>query len=229
MYFFSTTNLKTETKFNIKMLSVLNMVVSSSVVFFILFYSLKLFKNVRNNIMQTNRAQEILIVFNMLKEDIYRSFHLVSEDGRIIMKGFLMSLSDEENDKDWGIITECSEGVSIVYNLTPRRFLWIWDGLKNMSLYIVQSRRKISSKIYEVTLNSCPPVGSLCFSNLYEVHWYSENKKIYREVMRNEGERVARSKFFVSRGEILTSEGKLTIRNEGFEISFELFSPSSLE
>ncbi|MCS7212952.1 MAG: hypothetical protein NZ927_01815 [Candidatus Calescibacterium sp.] len=203
------------------MLALLNIAFSSIVVFSILFYSTMLFRKVRDRIIEANNAQEILIVFNMIKEDIMRSFYLEAENNRIVIKGFLLSFSDEENDKNWGIIIDCQNSRATVYNIIPQNFVFVWNE-NNISVYPVYSKRRLDSKRHEIRLPSCPPSNSFTFSNFYEVYWSSSENKIYRESIRNDGSQTYKSKFFVAKGEILISNRKVQIKNKNYEIGFNI-------
>lgn len=188
----------------------------------ILFYSVRMFKNIRENMYKTIWAQELLAIFNILNEDIIKAIDIKTDGDKIILKGFLFSFSDEENDKDWGIILNCSENVARIYNLNPQKFIWELGENKTLKLYKIYEKNKISKDIYEVNLSACPSTDSLCFSDVYEIHWYSEKGKIYRESFRNSGDKIHHSKFFVSKGEILVLDGKVILENRGFKISFRL-------
>lgn len=169
---------------------------------------------------ETIKAQEILVVFNILNEDIIKAIDRGTEGDKIILKGFLFSFSDEENDKDWGIVLNCSENVARIYNLNPQKF--IWELGETLKLYKIYDKAKTSQGIYELNLSACPSANSLCFSDFYEIHWYSEKGKIYRESFRNDGDKIHHSKFLVSKGQISVLDGKVILENGGFKISFRL-------
>lgn len=204
------------------MFSLLNVILSSTVVILVLFYSVQMFRNIRNRLFDITRAQEILTVFNILKEDILKSADIKTDRNKIILRGFLLSFSDDENDRDWGIVLNCSDGIAQIYNLNPKEFIWEFREDKTIELYRVYEKIKISENTYKVNLSSCPSPYSLCFSDLYEIHWHSERGKIYRESFRNDGAKIHHSKFFVANGEIVVSNKNVVLENKGFKIGFNV-------
>lgn len=201
-------------------LSVLRLFVLSSMLFVIVFHSLTLFRDLRYGIVRTNIAQEILLTFNLMREDILKAVYVRAESSRIYLRGFLMSLSDEENDSGWGVVLSCADGIALVYNISSRDFLWVLGD--TLELHRVLGRRKVSEKLYELWLEECPPPDSVGFSDVFDVLWYSEGGKIYRETFRNDGSRVFHSKFLVSRGEISIFDGRVVIQHKGLEMAFEV-------
>ncbi len=210
--------------------NIVGIIFSSSLIFLCIYY-VKVFSSKFIETIRIQRSSaEILYIFNMLKEDIMKAKVIdIIEQGSILeLQGFLMSLSDDENADGWGIILDCYQdiGKAIVYNLNPQKNILIWDNVSGeIENLFVLSKRKLAGKIYEVLLQRCDEtiVGKIAFSDLFKVRWYSEGKRIYREVSRYGAS--YRAKFFVGEGKIQILNSRVYIKtpDEKTQISFSVY------
>jgi hypothetical protein len=173
----------------------------------LLFQSSRIFELIKRTNEKMRRAEELLFIFNIMKEDFLKSKRVFADENEnsVILAGFLMYVSPEKNDSSWGIVLSCSEGKARVYNLNPKNFVYfIWNGLLySKSIF---GKIKISSDTYEITFQNCNGMeeGMLIFSDYFEIKWYSKDGNIIRMSKRYSGEdgSVKESYQVAGRGEI---------------------------
>ena len=194
----------------------------------LLFQSLRLISLIKNTSGSVKEAEELLFIFNILKEDILKARELWIESNSILMRGFLMYISDRKNDLGWGIVLSCEEGRARIYNIKPKNHIFL-NGDTVLSKPVL-AKFRVGDRLYEVLLPDCEGIkdGTLIFSDFFEVRWYSKNHKIIREVKRYAGEdgKIKVSKQLAGYGKIKVEKNRenyivsLLSENEELKISF---------
>ena len=210
--------------------SIFSLSVQVLIVTTLLFQSLRLISVIKDTSRSIKEAEELLFIFNILKEDILKSRELWVESNSIVVRGFLMYVSNRKSDFGWGIVLSCEgDGRAKIYNIKPKNYLYF------LSEGIIFSKQvfakfRTSDKSHEVLLPNCEGLkeGTLVFSDFFEVKWYSKDRKIIREVKRYAGEdgRVKLSKQLAGYGRIKVERNhkhyvvSLLSEDEKFKISF---------
>ncbi|GBD02785.1 hypothetical protein HRbin19_00054 [bacterium HR19] len=206
------------------MTEIIKITLFSSVLFAFIFQMSVIIKKSRETIEKIRDSEELSFVSYLIKEDLSKSINTITIDDRVQIYGFMMSLSEEKNDSEWGIVGECRDGVASVFNLNPQGQVFVLKEDKTVETKKVIMKQKVGTKLFKVWFQDCGGLeeGKVIFSDFYRVSWYSENGKIYREVERYYEGRSAKSKFFVSKGVIETEGKKIEIRINSSSLSFEI-------
>jgi len=169
--------------------------------------------------------EELTYFSFMIREDVLKAKSISLDGDKIQLLGFMMSLSDQENDSQWGIIKTCQDGEAHIFNLNPPSQIFVLGEDGSIITKNVLAKTKIKADEFLVYFTDCNFLyeGNLVFSDLYKVSWYSQIGKIYREIERYYDGKVSKSKFFVGKGEIKTEDGKIVkISKGGNEITFSV-------
>jgi hypothetical protein len=206
------------------MTEIIKIALFSSVLFTFIFQISAIIKKSRETIEKMRDSEELSFVSYLIKEDLSKSIKTSIIDGKVQIYGFMMSLSEEKNDSEWGIVGECKDGVAMVFNLNPQNQIFVLKEDKTVESKKVIMKQKVGKNLFKVWFPDCEGLeeGKVIFSDFYRVNWYSENGKIYREVERYYEGKSAKSKFFVSKGKIEAGGKKIEIKINSTSISFEI-------
>lgn len=206
------------------MKEIIKITLFSSILFAFLFQMTTIIKKSRETIEKMRDSEELSFTSYLIKEDLLKSVMTEASNNKVQIYGFMMSLSEEKNDSEWGIVGECKDGVARIFNLNPQNQIFVLKEDKTVESKKVIMKQKVGKNLFKVWFQDCEGLeeGKVIFSDFYIVKWYSENGKIYREVERYYEGKSAKSKFFVSKGEIKTGGKKIEIKINSSSISFEI-------
>jgi len=205
------------------MLDLLRISTFSTILFLFIFQFAFISKKIIETIRKIKQLEELTYISFMIREDILKARNIIISQNTLQIFGFMMSLSDGENDSQWGIVLGCQEGKARIFNLNPPNQLFILS-LGNIEIKNVLTKIKIKQNEFLAYFPDCNflETGNLVFSDFYKISWYSENGKIYRESERYYDGKIAKSKFFVGKADLKIEEGILKISKGDNEISFSV-------
>jgi hypothetical protein len=207
------------------MFELLRISIFSTLFFVFLFQFTFVSRKIVELIKNIKEIEELTYFSFMIREDVLKAKNVSLDRNKIQLLGFMMSLSDQENDSQWGIIKTCQDGEAHIFNLNPPSQIFVLGEDGSIITKSVLAKTKIKAGEFLVYFADCNFVyeGNLVFSDLYKVSWYSQVGKIYREVERYYDGKVSKSKFFVGKGEIKTEDGKIIKISKGEnEITFSV-------
>jgi len=205
------------------MLDLLRISTFSAITFLFIFQFAFISKKIIQTIRKIKELEELIYISYMIREDILKARDITISENKLQILGFMMSLSDGENDSQWGIILSCQDGKAHIFNLNPPNQIFILSSGK-IETKNVLAKIKIKQNEFLAYFPDCNflEIGNLVFSDFYKISWYSENGKIYRESERYYDGKIAKSKFFAGKADLKIEEGVVKISKGDNEISFPL-------